>query len=152
MSNMIAKAEIVARIAHQGQLDKGGIPYSEHLRAVAEIVSAVTSGDLREEAIAAAWLHDTIEDTPLSLNDLRELGFNSVVVAAVGLLTHTHEHTHEEYIRRMRIEDSAAGFVARIVKRADLKHNSDPNRSTWIPPDKLRARYEKAIAILDGRA
>jgi (p)ppGpp synthase/HD superfamily hydrolase len=150
---MIARAEIVARIAHQGQVDKAGVDYSEHLKAVAALTAAAIdpSWRYRNEAIAAAWLHDTVEDTPLSLNDLRELGFSKVVVNAVGLLTQDSRDSHADYVRRIRDADGIAGTVARFVKLADLKHNSDPTRSTWMPPDKLRARYEKALAIMSER-
>lgn len=59
----LAEVEAAARAAHEGQTDKAGRPYAEHLRAVAEGVSA-RGGD--EEQIAAAWLHDAVEDDALS--------------------------------------------------------------------------------------
>lgn len=142
---LLARAEIVARIAHQGQIDKGGVDYAEHLLAVAGMVTG-------SEAKAVAWLHDTVEDTPLALHDLEMLGFPAKIVDAVRLLTHTHEHDHLDYVRQIRDATTPGAELARAVKRADLAHNSDPSRPAphWQKPESLKRRYEKAARILDG--
>ena len=153
----MGKAEIVARLAHKGQVDKGGTDYAEHLKAVAgmAVVHCLGSKDPKELALyaavyEAAWLHDTVEDTPLSLNDLLELGFGLKVVEAVGLLTQDSRDSHADYIRRIRNAKGQTGTIARIVKRADLKHNADPSRMNGMPAEKLLERYKKALDILDG--
>lgn len=139
--DLLARAEIVARLAHAGQVDKRFVNYVEHLKAVAAMVEGY-------EAKQVAWLHDIIEDTPLSLHDLQMLGFSKRVVDAVRLLTHTHEHSHPEYIELIRDARTSGAELARQVKRADLRHNSDPARA--LPGDHgwMTERYAKAMAIL----
>jgi molybdopterin-guanine dinucleotide biosynthesis protein len=143
--NLLERAYVVARIAHEGQVDKSGVDYFEHLRAVADMV------DTEDEKIVAL-LHDIVEDTPMALHDLVMLGFLPHHVDAVRLLTHTHEHTHAEYVRAIRDAVTPGAPLAQKVKRADLKHNSDPKRA--VPGDQgwMKKRYDKATAILDGKA
>jgi (p)ppGpp synthase/HD superfamily hydrolase len=157
MGNMIAKAEIVARLAHRGQIDKSGNDYAEHCSAVACIASEIMFRDGRSamwqhwnETIAAAWLHDTIEDTPLSVHDLRNLGFTSTTVGAVSILTEYHDAPHDDLVRRARDAEGAAGQVARIVREADILHNGDPSRGGYMTHEKLIARKDHALAILRG--
>jgi (p)ppGpp synthase/HD superfamily hydrolase len=135
-------AEIVARNAHEHQLDKAGHPYVLHLEAVA----AQVTGD---EMKAAAWLHDIIEDTPVGPQDLRNMGFNDDVVEAVLLLTHTHESTREEYLVRIRDAKGYAGELARAVKAADIRHNMSEERA--LPGkegERMRKRYIADFALL----
>lgn len=155
MTNKIARAEIVARMAHRGQIDKSGNDYTEHLRAVAEITANFLNPFWEgfEDAVVAAWLHDTVEDTPLSLSDLRELGFSEVSVVAVGLLTVAEGiENHDENLVRTRKAEGLAGMVARVVRRADIKHNADPSRGGYMSAEKLADRAARNIATLDGRS
>lgn len=142
--NLVARAEIIGRLAHRGQIDKAGADYALHLAAVASMVS-------NAEEQAVAWLHDVVEDTPLGLHDLEMLGFPPNIVDAVRLLTHTHEHSHLDYVRAIRDATSPGAELARAVKRADLTHNADPNRAPhWEKPERLRRRYERATRVLEG--
>jgi len=142
---MIRKAEIIARAAHAGQVDKSGVDYAEHLKAVASMVGT-------DDEKVAAWLHDVLEDTPLGQQDLLNMGFPRYIVDAVLLLTHTHESTYVEYVTRIRNAPGYAGGLARAVKLADLKHNADPSRDPGDGSlDWLRKRYEKSIELLAGR-
>ena len=139
-------AEIVARNAHEHQVDKAGHPYWHHLESVA----AQVHGD---EMKAAAWLHDIIEDTPVGPQDLRNMGFSDDVVEAVLLLTHTHETARVDYLLRIRNAKGYAGDIARAVKLADLRHNSSEERR--IPGsegDRMLKRYASDIALLTGEA
>lgn len=135
---MLQKAEIAARIAHAGQIDKIGVPYTEHLKAVASMVTS-------EDEKVVAWLHDIIEDTPVGAQDLRSIGFPPYIVDAVILLTHAHNVSHEDYLVEIRDAPGYPGALARNVKRADMKHNADPTRDAG---DWLRRRYEKGIAVI----
>lgn len=74
-------AQSIAVAAHEGQVDKAGKPYIEHPAHVA----AGVQGDA---AKAVAWLHDVVEDTPLTFADLRERGVAPEVIEALKLLTH----------------------------------------------------------------
>lgn len=140
--SLLRKAEVFAKHAHAGQVDKAGVPYWRHLEAVASMVYTV-------DAKVVAWLHDVIEDTPATAQDLLNAGFPSYIVEAVLILTHTHEHTHADYVRTIRDAGGYAGELARAVKRADLRHNSDPRRSV-IGLEHLKKRYDTSVAILDG--
>lgn len=141
--NLLRHAEMVARVAHQGQVDKNGVSYFEHLRAVCNMVEG-------DDAKMVALLHDVVEDTPLSLHDLEQLRFPPHIVDAVRLLTHTHEHDHADYVRMIRDADTPGAELARVVKRADLAHNSDPSRAVPGHGEWMARRYERAIRILDG--
>jgi len=144
-------------MAHRGQVDKAGVDYAEHCKAVGDIAVEIARerhpGWNKALVRMVAWLHDVIEDTPLDANDLYELGFRGNVLEAIKLLTHTHEHSHTEYLVKIRETPGASGELARIVKEADVIHNSSPERQ--IPgrdPEKLRQRGERNLAILAGRA
>lgn len=141
VSHAIA-AELVARHAHSGQVDKRSEPYVDHLEAVA----AQVEGD---DAKATAWLHDIIEDTPIGEQDLRNMSFPKHVVEAVLLLTHTHESTRQEYLVRIRDAKGEAGELARAVKIADLRHNMSEERT--LPGkegERMRKRYIADLALL----
>ncbi len=73
-ADKVTAARQLADSAHRGQVDKAGAAYIDH--------PALVSGDLRAEQVA--WLHDVVEDTAVSLHDLRERGFAEDVVAAKG--------------------------------------------------------------------
>ena len=100
-----------------------------------------------EEEIAAALLHDVVEDTEVTLNDLEKEGFPETVLEALRLLTHSPEEDYFTYIRRLKENP-----LARKVKLADLDHNSQLNRLPKIT-EKDRERlekYQKAKEILNS--
>ncbi len=130
----------VATEAHAGLFDKGGKPYINHPQAVADSLS-------NTEYKIVAYLHDVCEDTPITLEDLKDMGFTYRIVNSIRLLTRTDKLTYEQYLRRLRM-DSAA----RAVKIADLKHNMDITRIP-NPSEKDYARiekYKKALAFLES--
>lgn len=133
-------ARDIATRAHDGQLDRAGKPYIGHPAHVA----AHVEGDLTK---AAAWLHDVIEDTPATFEDLQAAGICSEVIDALRLLTHDKSIPYLDYVANLK-----ANPIARAVKLADLHHNSDLTRLPVVT-DKDRARAEKyarAIAILEN--
>ena len=146
-TDLTRKAMKIAYRQHDGQYDKSGLPYIFHPYHLAEQM-----GD-DEYAICTALLHDTVEDTGMTFEELREAGFPEEVIEAVRCLT------HEEGVPYLGkyIEDIKANPIARKVKLADLKHNSDPTR---LPPAKTpeeRAqtakrmqKYAQAIAFLES--
>lgn len=113
-------AQSIAAAAHKGQVDKAGKPYIEHPAHVA----ASVQGDV---AKAVAWLHDVVEDTPLTFADLRERGVAPEVIEALKLLTHDESVPYLEYVRSLKPNP-----LARAVKLADLRHNSDLSRLPCI--------------------
>lgn len=130
----------VATEAHAGQVDKGGKPYINHPQAVA---ASLTNTEYK----IVAYLHDVCEDTSITFDDLKDMGFTYRIVNSICLLTKTDELTYEEYLRRLRMDS-----CARAVKMADLKHNMDITRIP-NPSEKDYARiekYKKSLAFLES--
>lgn len=124
---------------HKNQVDKSGMPYVFHPFHVAEQMTD-------EASTIVALLHDVVEDTPYTLEDIAAMGFGDEVTDALALLTHDEAVPYLEYVAALR-----SNPIARAVKRADLMHNSDEGRMDEITP-KDRARLQKyraAWAILD---
>ena len=102
-----------------------------------------------EESICVALLHDTIEDTDLTIEDLKQQGFPQSVLDALCLLTHDKKVPYMDYIKAIK-----ANTLARQVKIADLLHNSDPSRlrNAQDPKAVLRnKRYQQALQILTNK-
>lgn len=125
--------------AHKNQVDKSGMPYVFHPFHLAEQMPD-------EETTIVALLHDVVEDTEYSLEDLREMGFPEQVLEAIALMTHDEDVPYMEYVMQIK-----KNRIATIVKRADLMHNSDLSRLDFVD-DKALSRVEKykqAITILE---
>jgi len=127
---MIDRAYQMAYLAHKGQFRKDEVtPYIRHPEDVAKRVG----GD--PIAIAAAWLHDVLEDSSFTLNDLLERGFPPEVVETVYILTHDRAVKYDDYIAII-----AKHPVARKVKIADIILNLNDN-----PTDKQIKKYARAL-------
>ena len=147
MQDLIAEAKAVAARAHQGQLDKSGSPYIGHPGRVAGHVAQHASGADLEVAQAVAWLHDVVEDTPVTLADLARQ-FPADVVAAVDAMTKRSGEEPDAYYRRVR-----SNRIAWAVKNADLDDNTDPARTAQLDPatrQRLAAKYAHARSMLSG--
>lgn len=126
----LERAIALAAEKHAGQFDKAGQPYILHpLRVMLSVVG--------ESARIAAVLHDVVEDSDVTLDDLRTMGFSEDAVGAVALLTRRDGDTYEQFIERVAVDS-----IAREVKLADLADNSDLSRLTTVT-DKDRARLER---------
>ncbi|MFK4064663.1 HD domain-containing protein [Streptomyces sp. NPDC029674] len=142
----LPEVEALAREAHAGQTDKAGRPYAEHLRAVAEGVRA-RGGD--DEQIAAAWLHDAVEDDALSERWLLEAPLSARTKDIVLALTKRPGEAKESYAERILTTPGA-----RLVKEADLAHNADPARLAVLDATtraRLTAKYATMRALLGLR-
>ncbi len=102
--------------AHKEQTDKAGLPYVFHPFHVAEQMPD-------EKTTIVALLHDVIEDTPYTLQDIRDMGFDEDVLEALALMTHDKDVPYMEYVAGIK-----GNPIARTVKLADLRHNSDLSR------------------------
>ena len=102
--------------AHKDQTDKTGLPYVFHPFHVAESMTD-------EIATTVALLHDVVEDSGYTLEDLAAMGFPERVIDALALLTHDQSEGYFDYVRRIKADP-----VARAVKLSDLTHNSDLSR------------------------
>lgn len=134
------RAMQIAYDAHHGQTDKAGVPYVFHPLHLAEAMED-------EICCCTALLHDVVEDTAVTLEDLAAV-FPPEVVEAVALLTHEEGTDYFDYVRRIR-----SNPIALKVKLADLAHNSDTTRfaGVSVPEDRIgyfRDKYTKAKAIL----
>lgn len=131
----------VAYDAHHGKADKDGVPYIYHPIAVAEQMQT-------EDETVAALLHDLLEDTDVTPEELAAHGFPPAVLEALRALTHGPDEDYETYLRRV-----CENPLALKVKRADLAHNSQPDRLDSLPKDtaaRLREKYALAARILAG--
>lgn len=126
--------------AHKNQRDRSGLPYVFHPFHLAEQMET-------EEEVCTALLHDVMEDSPCTLEDLRQAGFPAPVLEALELLTRDPSTPYLAYVARLRNNP-----IARRVKLADLKHNSDLSRlEDPTEADRQRVlKYRMAQAILEG--
>ena len=135
-TELTMKAMVLAYNAHHGQFDKGGVPYIFHPIHLAEQMDD-------EISTCVALLHDTVEDTDVTLEDLAK-DFPAEVVNAVRLLTHAEDVEYFDYVRAIKSDP-----IATKVKLADLNHNGDPSRiSNQGNAEKRRQKYAAARKIL----
>ena len=125
---------MLATEAHRGQVDRAGSPYILHpLRLMCRVNSDT------ERIIAV--LHDVVEDTDYTLDDLRERGYSEEIVTAVDCLSRREDETYEQFIQRIKPNP-----LARRVKLADLMDNMDIRRAGLLQEKDLERlqRYQNA--------
>lgn len=110
------KAYEIASMAHKNQKDKGDTEYIAHPLAVSEMV-----GSIDEKTVAL--LHDVVEDTYVTLEELKSFGFNDNVIAAIDAISKKAGESTEDYMNRVKNNKLACS-----VKKADLLHNMDISR------------------------
>ena len=134
----LEKAIAIALRVHEGQRDRYGHPYILHpLHVMMQMDS--------EAEMTAAVLHDVIEDSEMTLDDLREEGFSVEVLEAVRLMTHDSQDSYEENVRELRPNP-----MARKIKLADLQHNMDIRRMdrVEVKDTERLERYRSAWELL----
>lgn len=134
------KAYEIAKRAHLGQVDKAGEDYIKHPEKVASFVET-------DEEKAVAYLHDVIEDTELTLEDLNKYDFSKEVLEAVDIITKKRGEDYQSYLNSVK-----KNKLARAVKLADLRHNSDLTRLIKVTEKdiKRKEKYQKAIDFLNS--
>lgn len=142
---MLNKAYKVMTTAHHGQYDQAGMPFILHpQRVMMRLPSWAT-----DEEKQAALLHDVLEDTPVTVDDLRQFGFSEQVIEIVQLVTNPKTGTYMDFIYRIAHSDNISAL---LVKLADNEDNSDPVRyGDFLGTDGgqgLLRRYKKARDIL----
>ncbi len=157
--NIVDRARSIAIEAHQGQVDKCGDPYINHVTNVAtRAVSATAyrgsmgsySQEWADHVVATAWLHDVVEDTDVTLADIA-LQFPNEVVLAEEAITHVPNEPYWDYIERVRVDE-----IATAVKIVDLRDNMNPDRIIRITDEAVMSRmmniliprYYKAYKLL----
>jgi len=154
---MVRLADSIADKAHEGQTDRNGWPYISHPRRVAlgarklacELAAAThpdtSLEELKAEVQIVALLHDTVEDTGVSLAYLARY-FSARIVDAIDALTRRPGESYEAYLGRVRVND-----LARLVKLADVADNTDPRRLALLPEptrSTLMIKYEYSLKLL----
>jgi (p)ppGpp synthase/HD superfamily hydrolase len=130
--NDLTIAEMIAERAHQDQTRRDGeTPYIAHVKAVVEKVT-------EDDEKIVAWLHDVVEDSELTLDDIASVGFSKDIITAVGLLTKTKGGDYTAYINGI-----SENPLARTVKIADMKSNLEDT-----PTDRQVEKYSAALQIL----
>jgi (p)ppGpp synthase/HD superfamily hydrolase len=126
--------------AHKDQVDKSGMPYVFHPFHVAEQMTD-------EVTTIVALLHDVVEDTDYTLEDIAAEGFGEDILEAVALMTHEDDVPYLDYVAKLKDNP-----IARAVKLADLAHNSDLSRIGEIDEETKQRleKYKKAKAILES--
>lgn len=138
-TDLTKKAMKISFNAHKEQVDKSGIPYVFHPFHLAEQMTD-------EITVATALLHDVVEDTPITFDYLKEQGVPEKVIDALKLLTHKDDVPYLEYVKKLKNNE-----IAKRVKLADLKHNSDLTRLNKVDEKALVRveKYKKAIEMLE---
>jgi len=139
--HLLDRALRVAIESHAGQTDRAGAPYILH------VLQVLAGCRPDPDAMVAAALHDVVEDTPKTLDDLRLEGFPDRIIEAVDALTRRDGETYEDFIERV-----ARVPLARKVKLADLQHNMDVRRLPHVGPSEAARleRYRLAWTRLGG--
>ena len=143
---LLQLAEEIATKAHEGQLDKAGVPYIYHPRMVSSYCTSIYGK-------IVGWLHDVIEDTDVTLQELRNQGFDDFLLEALDCVSKPKVGYNEDVYYK-RIKENP---LAKEVKLADLKHNSDLSRipegiseqehQKWL---KRKEKYMEHIAYLNS--
>ena len=126
--------------AHKNQVDKTGLPYVFHPFHLAEQMKD-------EYSTVCALLHDVVEDTEYTFEDLINMGFPNEVVEALKLLTHADDVPYMDYVKALSVNP-----IAKAVKIADLTHNSDTSRLDFVDEYALKReeKYKKALEFLNN--
>lgn len=137
-TNLTKKAMKLCFDAHKEQVDKSGMPYVFHPFHLAEQMTD-------EVTTVVALLHDIVEDTNTTFEDLEKYGFGEDIITALKLLTHNDDTPYMDYVAEIKTSKTATA-----VKLADLKHNSDLTRLSVVDEKALKRKekYEKAIKFL----
>ena len=138
--SLIEKAIAIAVEAHKGQEDKAGDPYILHpLRVMFRM-------ETKEEMIAAV-LHDVLEDTPITPDQLKEMGFSETVLKALDSVTKRDGERYEDFVQRAALHP-----IGKKIKLADLRDNMDLSRLEEITDEDIKRvkKYHGALKIIKG--
>ena len=137
-TDLTQKAMVLCYEAHKGQYDKSGVPYVFHPFHVAEQLED-------EYDICVALMHDIVEDTQYTIEDIAAEGFPKEIVEAVSVLTKKDKEDYQEYIKRVSTNDRSVR-----IKLKDLEHNSDLSRLPGTTDEDMKRldKYKKAKEYL----
>jgi (p)ppGpp synthase/HD superfamily hydrolase len=138
-NDLIQPAIDIATKAHEGQFRfDNEIPYIEHPKAVAAMFDSIPDPISRYYRQSVAWLHDTIEDSSVTADDLRKAGIHWIIIEAVVAMTKLPGEDYDAYLIRVKAND-----LAREVKIRDILHNLGDS-----PTKNMVKKYAKALLFL----
>lgn len=140
--SLLEKTKDLVTLLFEGKKDKAGHDYIEHLLFVEKMVETTP------EKIVAL-LHDTLEDTPITLEDLKKMGYPKEILESVFLLTKRHDMSYVSYIDHLIASNNE---IALKVKQMDLKHNMDLGRFQEvrdIDRERVLVKYTPAYAKIE---
>ena len=128
--------------AHKDQLDRAGAPYVFHPFHLAEQMPD-------EISVAAALLHDVVEDSGMTFDTLAMQGISEEVIDILRLLTHDPAMPYMDYVHKIKLSGNPRAIQ---IKLADLNHSADPTRLHEMTPDDLKRfqKYDAARHLLEG--
>lgn len=140
---LLGKVLVLATNAHAGQFDRGGKPYILH---PLKVMHYLKSDD--EELMCVALLHDVVEDTKTTWQDLKDIGCTDRVLNAVSALTKMPGQSYDDYKLEVFSNEDAMR-----VKMADLRHNTDIRRLKGVTQKDLDrlAKYNQFYLELQGK-
>lgn len=142
----IEAAYRLAEEKHREQKRSSGEPYIIHPLSVAAILVGL---GMDSQSVMAGLLHDVVEDTDWTLEQLAAEGFPEEAMEVLALLTHPEGQPYMEYIAGLQHNP-----IAVKIKLADLRHNSDFTRLSAVTADqreRLERKYAPAFALLEGK-
>lgn len=128
---------------HDGQTDRIGAPYVEHVQRVGD---AMRDAGYPQHVVIAAYLHDAVEDTHATLSELAALGVPADSVQLVELLTRKPGQDYADYLNGVKIDSCCMA-----IKIADITDNLSPARTSMLPASdraRLAAKYQAALSSL----
>ncbi|CCY47140.1 putative uncharacterized protein [Firmicutes bacterium CAG:822] len=143
--NLYGKAYLICEKVFDGKSHSSGVPYMDHLVAVADRFSD-------DKAKVVALLHDIMKETELTAMDLNYIGFPSDIVKTVSLMTRENGESYDEFINRMI---NSKNNMAVQIKKADLEQNMDLSNYESVTDEylnridvKYKPQYEKIVGYL----
>lgn len=153
MKNIVLNAEILARSAHEGQMRKGGHePYINHPKRIVGILTDVLGSDVTDEMLAAAWLHDTLEDTNITEKEILE-ATNHLTLEYVHFLTEDKRYktlgfSRDECKGRYAVQLLHAVPKVQTIKCADILENLSQFPELYGCEESWAIRMVKEKAIM----
>ena len=138
---LVKSAEFLAKKKHAGRLRKDGSTFSKHLEDVVNRLKGL--GVIDKELLSAGWLHEIIEDTDVSFDDLYEQ-FGNRISVIVSSLTEDKTLPRKQREKAYRLQLKEASFDAKLIKLCDISANlSDLKNYDASKSKKLRELKQK---------
>lgn len=138
----LEKAYTLSKKLHSGQVDRAGKPYFNHIQRVFKSIRKQFPTD--DSLAIVALLHDSVEDTPMSISQIKKL-FGDEISRSINAISKKSNEEYSSYLNRVKVNK-----MARIVKIADIKDNLNLDRLSTVGAEDFKRveKYKKAIKYL----